>query len=35
VRNNRHAKTDEPTPLERQLKAMLTSLSATFKYLLS
>jgi hypothetical protein len=33
VRNNRHAKTGEPTPLEHQLKAMLTALSATFKQL--
>lgn len=34
VRNNRHAKTGEPTSLEHQLSAMLTALEATLDWLL-
>lgn len=34
VRNNRHAKTDEPTPLEHQFKMALCALSVTVLHLL-
>lgn len=34
VRNNRHAKTGEPTSLKHQMVAMLTALLATFEWLL-